>query len=271
MFRWNLMLRKLFGSLPQQSKARRPKATVKPHVEELMPRILPSASSLPVVTVASPPAVPSVTAITSYVSSMVELESQLVAMIEQDLSNVLNTVGQEIYSVERQSDNLMGINPSTPSASLSTSVTQPDSGMGRGNSSGVGRGSGGLAATQNTQNQTLNNSAQQTGHGSGSGSNATTASDADAPPHRLMKAQPLTSPGSVSGDTYQWDPGVGYFEYGLGSGGGGYISTHITTPQNLLANNPVNWLKNGGIQSVPLGQQPGQSHLISRKPRQNLL
>jgi|SRR5579884_214183 len=257
MFRWNLMLRKLFGSLPQQSKARRPKATVKPHVEELTPRILPSASPLPVVSVASPPAVPSVAAITSYVSSMMELRSQLIATIEQDLSSVLNTIGQEIRQViDSQWDNLMGINPSTPNASLNTTVTQPDSGMGRGNSSGVGRGSGVLAATQNTQNQTLKNSAQQTGHGSGSGSNATTASDADAPPHRLMQAQPLTGSGSTSGDTYQWDPGVGYVEYGLGSGGGGYVSTHIYTPKNLLAGNPVNWLKDGNVQVVPLGQSP---------------
>jgi hypothetical protein len=55
MFRWNLILRTRFGSSRHQSKARRRLTMGKPQLEELTPRILPSASSLPAVFEASPP------------------------------------------------------------------------------------------------------------------------------------------------------------------------------------------------------------------------
>jgi len=63
-----------------------------------------------------------------------------------------------------------------------------------------------------------------------------------------------SSGGGGSGDTYEWDPGVGYTVYGTGSNSG--ISYRVDTPNNLLAGNPVNWEKDGYPQVVPLGQQP---------------
>ncbi len=173
MFRWNLMLRTLFASCRQQSKARRLQTAVKPQVEELTPRILPSASSLPVVTVASPPVVPQVAAITSFVDSMVEQRLQLIDTIVQDASNIWNTLGQEIVqevtTLQLQLGRILGINPNTSNPSSNAALSQPSSDRG---------------AAQ--------------GHGSGSGA-MTTAHDDPHP--RLEKAVPLTDSGSGSGDS----------------------------------------------------------------------
>ena len=79
---------------------------------------MPSASPLPAVFEASPPASPSVEAITSYVFSMMELRAQTIATIEQNVIGTYQALGQEmaqeIYSVQQQLDNFFGINPSSP-------------------------------------------------------------------------------------------------------------------------------------------------------------
>jgi len=159
MFRWNLMLRKLFGSLPQQSKARRLQSTVKPQLEELTPRLLPSASSLSAGSEASPQATSAAAAITSFVFSMVEQRAEFIATVEQDLSNALlsavgQVVGLEVSAFEQQVHSFFGID-------LGTS-NQADSGS--------DSGSGAIGMALNTQKPAPTNTPPQTGSGSGSNS-----------------------------------------------------------------------------------------------------
>ena len=177
MYRWNLMLRTLFESRRQQSKARRSQTMIRPHLEVLEDRTLPSASSLPVVAVASPPAVPQVAAITSFVDSMVQQRLQVIDTIVQDASNIWNALSQQIIQeaafIQQQVDRVLGINAANPTPSSNAAVSQPNSDCGAG------------------QNHT-------SGSGSGSGA-ATTAHDDPHP--RLQKALALTDSGSGSGDS----------------------------------------------------------------------
>ncbi|HEY7328126.1 MAG TPA: SdrD B-like domain-containing protein [Gemmataceae bacterium] len=74
---------------------------------------------------------------------MMELRVQLIATIEQDISNAFNTLGQDIAqavaSAQQQWDRMLGINPSPANPSLNTTVSQPSSanGTGQGSDSGV--------------------------------------------------------------------------------------------------------------------------------------
>jgi len=103
---------------------------------------------------------------------MMELRSQIIATIEQDLSNALYTVGQVIAqeesAVEQQVDRFLGINPSAQNPSPNIAVTQPGSewGAGRGNAPASGSGSGSSAATT-AHNQPTNTIKQPNGSGSG--------------------------------------------------------------------------------------------------------
>ncbi len=128
MFRWNLMLRTLFALRPQQPKARRLQKTVGLRLEALEDRTLPSASPLPAVFEASPPAAASVAAIMSYMFSMMELRAQLIATIEQDVSNALNALGQDFAPesafFQRQLDSVLGIDPDSSNPSQGTAVAQ---------------------------------------------------------------------------------------------------------------------------------------------------
>jgi hypothetical protein len=182
MFRWNLMLRNLFGVRYNQSKARQLNKTVKLHLEGLEERTMPSTSSLNALAfqaVASPPPVPSMAAVTSYLASTMDQWTQFITTVQQDLLGAWKALGQEIAlemsSAQQQWDRLLGITPNAPNPSLNTSATQSgsDNGSGRGNSSGSGSGSS-ASTTHNAPDQPLNTSALQTGRGSGSGSSSTT-------------------------------------------------------------------------------------------------
>jgi hypothetical protein len=98
------------------------------HLEPLEDRTLPSASSLPVVTVASPPAAPQVAAITSFVDSMVQQQFQVIDTIVQDASNLWNTLGQEIVqevaAFEQRVAAFLGIDPDSSNPSQGTAVAQ---------------------------------------------------------------------------------------------------------------------------------------------------
>jgi len=174
MYRWNLMLRTLFGSRRQQSKARRTQTTMRLHLEALEDRTLPSASSLPVVTLASPPAAPQVAAITSFVDSMVQQQLQVIDTIVQDASNIWNTLGQEIVQevafLQQQVGRILGINPNTPTPSSNAAVPQPDSGAGQAHASGSGSGSGATTTAHDNPHPRLENAVPLTDSGSGSGS-----------------------------------------------------------------------------------------------------
>ncbi len=128
MFRWNLMLRTRFASRHQQPKDRRSRTTVRPSLEALEDRTLPSASSLPAVFEASPPAAASVAAITSYMFSMMEARAQLIATVEQDVSNTLNALGQdfvqELAFIQRQLDSVVSIDPNSSNPSQGAAVAQ---------------------------------------------------------------------------------------------------------------------------------------------------
>jgi hypothetical protein len=155
---------------------------VQPRLEALEDMILPSASTLPAVLVASPPAVPSASAVTSYVFAMMEQRGQLIATIEQDLSNALYTVGQviaqEVSAFEQQVDRIFGINPSP--------ATQPSSSQ-----PGSGSGSGALTTALNTSTQAHQPVTPQSGSGNGSGSSATAHENAPT-----LRVKPLTGSGS---------------------------------------------------------------------------
>jgi hypothetical protein len=204
-------------------------------------RTLPSASPmnpLPVVSVASPPAVPSASAVTSFMFAMMEQRAQLIAVIEQDLSNALYTVGQviaqEVSAFEQQVDRIFDINPSPQTPQSSTPMPQSDSGMGRGNSSGSGSGSGATPTAHSAPNQTQNNSTTQTGSGSSSGSGSGSGSSAtmtngDTTTQGGIKAQPMTS-------------GSGTF----GSGGSGTGSVGTGTGSGYANVSGQVWLDNNG-------------------------
>jgi hypothetical protein len=164
-------------------------------LEELTKRIMPSASavtSLPVVSVASPPALPSVAAVTSQVVSTMDQEAHLTARAEYDVSSAWKTIAQEVSEevayVQQQCDHLLGNIPA---------VQQPGGGS--------GSGSGAMTTANNAQNQQLNFAMQKAGSGSGSG--ATTTVHEDSSKHGVM---PLAGSGSGSGsgdnDTLFWNP-----------------------------------------------------------------
>jgi hypothetical protein len=137
---------------------------------------------------------------------MMEQRGQLIATIEQDLSNALYTVGQviaqEVSAFEQQVDRIFGINPSP--------ATQPSSSQ-----PGSGSGSGALTTALNTSTQAHQPVTPQSGSGSGSGSSATAHENAPT-----LRVKPLTgsgSSGSGSGsgsgslkfgstDTLEWAP-----------------------------------------------------------------
>jgi len=159
MFRWKLMLRNRLGSHDQQSKARHPRPTVKPQLEELTPRLLPSASSLSADSEASPQATSAAAAITSFVFSMVEQRAEFIATVERDLGNaVLSAVGQvvglEVSAFEQQVDSFFGI----------------DLGASNEFDSGSDSSSDAIGMALNTQKPAPTNTPPQTGSGSGSNS-----------------------------------------------------------------------------------------------------
>jgi hypothetical protein len=162
MFRWNLMLRTLYGVRYDQVKARRPKQTVKLRLEGLEDRTMPSASApnalafeavaspppVPsVATLASPAPAPSVAAFTSYVFATMDHWFQFIVTAEQEFLGDLTLASQEFAqlesSVRPQVGRFLGNNSNAANPALNTTVTQSsnDMGMGRGNSSGSGSGS----------------------------------------------------------------------------------------------------------------------------------
>ncbi len=236
MFRWI----SLFGVRYHQSKARRPKKTVKLRVEGLEDRTMPSASvpnPLAFEAVASPPPAPSIAAVATYLASTMDQWTQFITTVQQDVLAAWRMLGQEIAQevsvIQQRWDRLVGINPNAPNPSLNSTVPQPgsDSGTGRGNSSGSGSGSS-ASTTHDSPNQPLNNSPQQSGSGSGSGSSSTTTHPIH--PTQGGMVHPLTS-GSGSGS--------GIAGSGTGSEGNGTGSGYATVSGNV-------WLDNNGDGSL---------------------
>lgn len=243
MFRWNLMLRTLFGLRYDQAKARRPKETAKPRLEWLedrtMPSVLgPNSSGFEVVvspppvpsvaTLASPAPAPSVAAFTSYVFATMDHWFQFMATAEQEFLGDLTLVTQEFAQLEspvrQQVGRFLGNNSNAANPALNPTVTQPgnDIGMGRGNSSGSGSGKGAMTTANNAPNQPINQPTQQTGSGSGSGSISAT-NHPIAPAHGGM-VHPLTSSGTGSGSSGSGVSGSGTGSVGGGGSGSGYGS-----------------------------------------------
>jgi len=214
-----------FGSSSKTATPSRP--TIRPRLEVLEDRTMPSASpldSLPSIITASPQAVPAAAQITSNVLAMIDQRIELMAAFEQNLMSIVNTLDQAIFqevaSIEQQVNRLFGINPTPPNPSLNTAVTQPssNSGAGRGNASGAGSGSGATTTAHNNPTPSLNNSSPQSGSGSGSSSSTTTAHQSTSQ-QGGMTARPMTS-GS-----------------GSGSGGGSGSAYATVTGQVWLDNN----------------------------------
>jgi hypothetical protein len=246
----------MFRSIPM--KTRRPLPTVKPSLECLDERILPSASpglpaptSLPLVAVASPPALSSLEGITSQIASAVD---QWITAVRLDLNIVWQTVAQEMSQevtyVEQQFDYLLGIAPSAPDPSAEAgphvgSVGASGNGMGRGSSNGSGSGSGAATMIHSDQNPPLTSTTPRAGRGSGSGG-ATTAVRENTSTHEGSNVRLQPGSGSGSGEVYTWDPGAGN---GSGTGSGSGV--------NYLASNYKNWLLDGLPQKGPTGTVPG--------------
>jgi hypothetical protein len=87
------LVRKIWGS---SALAIPPRPPMRLWLEALEDRTLPSASSLPVVFDASPPASSSAAAITSFMDSMMEQRLQAIAAIVQYANNAWNMLGQEL-------------------------------------------------------------------------------------------------------------------------------------------------------------------------------
>ncbi len=162
MFSWTRMLRKLFcdpfytqgqyGSLRfglprEQLKARRPRPTVKLQLEGLTERILPSASPI------------GVGAMSPMVTTAVEQEIHLISILQNGVSNIYKTIGQEVaqelVSIRQQLDRLLGIIPNAQNQSLGNSVKQPGSGS--------SSGSGATTTAHNPPNKQLNSGTQKAG------------------------------------------------------------------------------------------------------------
>ena len=247
MFRWNLMLRPLFGSRPQQPKARRPRTTEKPQLEELTQRILPSASPLPAVFEASPPASPSVEAITSYIFSMMELRAQMIATLEQNVIGAYQALdqelAQEIYSVQQQWDTLFGINSSGSNPAPVSTVIQNGnaSGAGQGHTSGSGSGSGTMTTAQDGNTQPLGTARPLDGGGGGGGGGSGSGSGSSSFNATVMGQVWLDNNGDGSLDDNEMDykAAIVNLLYEVSSGGGGTWATlaSTTTNSNLEGNN----------------------------------
>jgi hypothetical protein len=248
MFRWI----SLFGVRYHQSKARRPKETVKLRVEGLEDRTMPSVSvpnPLAFEAVASPPPVPSMAAVATYLASTMDQWTQFITTVQQDVLAAWKMLGQEIAQevsvIQQRWDRLVGINPNAPNPSLNSTVPHPgsDSGTGRGNSSGSGSGSS-ASTTHNSPNQPLNNPTQQSGSGSGSGSSTTTYPIASG---QGGMVHPLTS-GSGTGS--------GIAGAGTGSVGNGTGSGPATVYGQV-------WLDNNGDGSIDNGEQGYQGITVN--------
>jgi hypothetical protein len=145
------LVRKLWGS---SAMALPPRPPMRLWLEALEDRTLPSASFLPAMFEASPPAASSAAAISSFMDSMVEQRVQLIATIVQYANNMWNMLGQEmiqeVASLQQQLDRILGISPNTQAPSSNTSVTQPDSGTAKSSASDSGSGSGTASPTKST-------------------------------------------------------------------------------------------------------------------------
>ncbi|HTU91952.1 MAG TPA: SdrD B-like domain-containing protein [Gemmataceae bacterium] len=231
MFHWNFSS----GLLGKQVKARRPKASVRPTLEVLEDRTMPSTSALnppaivaeaspppgpAIASVASPSPAPLLAAFTSYVASTLDQYIQLYAVYQQLASNEVKAFDQEIapivFFVEQPFDQLLGITPNAANPSPPSFVPQPssNSGAGRGNSSGAGSGGSTLTTAPNSSNQPPTNSTQTSGSGSGSSSSTTTTHGNTS----VLKMHPMTGSGGSGGS------GSG----GGGSGSGSNIPTSVS-------------------------------------------
>src|SRR5579884_106814 len=139
MFRWNLMIRTLFASRPQQPKARRSRTTVRPYLESLEDRTLLSGSlgiPLPVFSLASPPPAPSAAALMSFVADRINQWHHLVETVQQEVFGFWTAVGQniahEVSFFVQQWDRLLGINPNPPHQSINGTAPQHGGSSGNG-------------------------------------------------------------------------------------------------------------------------------------------
>jgi hypothetical protein len=257
MFRWNLMLRNrfassspvrkttnpsVFGIRRDKRKPRSSRSSVKPNVEGLEERLVPSASNPD----PSPAAAMAAQIVSAIDPEMVPL-ANAVRSFEQA---ILQAYAQEVSYVTLQVDQLLGITPNAPTPVSTTTVPQP--------SSGSGSGSGVTNTAQNAPNQHLQPITSKSGSGSGSGV-TTTAHENGAKAGVMPLAGSGSSGGSgshgsVPGDQYEWDPLPSHHGSST-TGSGSYVG-------NLLASNWHNWLKNGFTQ----GSGSGQHSLPGAKP-----
>ena len=162
-------VRKLFVA---SARATPPRPGTRPWLEVLEDRTLPSApGSEPIVFTASPPTVPAVSAVVSFVTTTMDQATHLAVMLQQNVSNLLNGVGQEIAQelswMEMQLDYILGINPVSPSET-DTAASQ----------SGSGSGSGAMTTANDAPQQPPSTLLPESGSGSGSGSGMASGSQA---------------------------------------------------------------------------------------------
>lgn len=226
LFRWISLL----GVRYDQPKARRPKETVKPRLEELLARILPSATPSPG---------PGEEAM-QMVATRMEQQVQRIVTLEQGLVNLFDTYTQRIAQIVasdvQQWKQFLGIAP--PSGS------------------GSGSGSGTITTTNNAANQQP--IAIQPKSGSGTGSGATTSHENST----KQRITPLVADGSAgSNDELEWDPtdptdptnsGLPDNWYDMTQGQQGVMLPSQTNPVLFdgSIDKPINWKTGGNVASV---------------------
>ncbi len=216
----------LLGLRPEPAQTRCPKPPVKPRLEGLEERIVPSDSPV------------DAEEMSQMVSTVIQVLSTVENEVSSDVQMIDQQMAQKVAAVVRQLDQLLGIAPTVPNPSPASTVPQP--------ASGSGSGSSATTTAHNAPLQQLKSGTMKSG--SGSGSDATTTAHEKA---AIQRVKPLTGSGSgsgSSGDTYIWDPPP-FYPNPSGSG---------SLPGDLYASDARNWLKNNNAQLYG-GTIPGNS------------
>jgi hypothetical protein len=183
------------------SKARRPKSSVKPQLEKLEDRALPSASPMQ-----------------AEVSAIINQWDQLLTLVQQDISNEIQAVNQAIADVVSLLDARFGTPSSSPPAPATPSSTSPAAAPS--NSTGGNAVSGSTPISFKPPTIALKSPNALFHPMTSSGTGGSTASTGGATPTSTG-----TSAGTVpSAGTISASSSSGGLPGGAGSGGGIYVS-----------------------------------------------
>ncbi len=219
---------------------------VRPGLEALEERTLLSASpveSLPIFSLASPQAAPSLSAVTSYMASVMNEWGQLIEMAQQDVIGTWKAVeqgiAQEASFIQQQWDQLLGIHSVTPTPAPS-SVVVPSASSGRpgqGLARASGSGSGAVTTGRDADTPPVGTFRPLEVSGSGSGSGSSSGSSTATVTGQIWLDN--DADGSIDENEMDYSGARVTLLYQVNSGGGTTWSTlaSTTTNSNLTGNN----------------------------------